>query len=375
MKNIKKGLLTCLLSISTLLTVGLTTSCSAFFGDDGYLITDITHYVDANGNVVVTINFDSDEVDPLTLTIPKGNTGEDGLDGAGISNIEANKSEDGNSIDIVISYTDNRLPTTINVPIVNGEDGRGIDNVIVDQDEEGNTTLQFEYSDGTNSSVFTIPKAQDGRGIQSITSQSIVGTNVTIITISYTDGNSDQFQIQNGVGIDSITYSEELSTETAYALVINYTDSNSETIYLPKPEATRWYTGASDPNQSLGNNGDFYLNLSSGEVFLKQNNNWVAQFNMKGDSESSVTSYYNVTFTLGEGESWVNEELGSGTIIQRVEEGSTISLENIPTPKKDNSIFEGWYTSKEVNVNSGKFTDLTVITKNITLYAHWSENI
>ena len=369
----KKRLLTGLYSLLLLLGVGITsTSCSAFFGDDGYLIENISHYTDGEGNVVVTLYFDSDEVEPLTITIPKGDSGEQGR---GISNIEYEVNEDNESVDIIIYYSDNSQPTTINVPIINGEDGRGVENVIVDQDEEENMTIKFEYSDGSSSEEFVIPKGEDGRGIETIESNPIEGTNISIITITYTDGTSSQFQISNGEdgrGIVSIAYDEASSTETAYALIITYTNEETETIYLPRPQSTKWYTGASDPTSTLGINGDFYLNIASGEVFLKQNNIWVAQFNMKGSGDEDAKTYYNVTFTLGEGESWSDPQDGDSSIIVRAEEGSTLPLEEIPVPVRNGSTFLGWFTSLETNINSGQFTDLTPILKDITLFAHWS---
>ena len=367
MKRFKKGLL--LTSLISMTLLGSLTSCSAFFGDDGYLITNVTSRTDGEGNIIVTITFDSDEVEPLILTIPKGQVGEDG---AGIQNIDYQMSEDGESVNLIISYTDGRSPTTINVPIVHGEDGKGIEGVTIDQTEDGNITIQFNYTDGTNSDTITIPKGEDGRGIEQIISEPLPGTNVSIITIHYTDETTSSFQISNGVGIESVEYSEALSTSTTYALVINYDDGNSETIYLPKPEATRWYTGATNPTDSFGNNGDFYINLASGEVFLKANSVWTPQFNIKGSGEST-TQYYNVFFTLDSDANWVDEEtFGTSTFTIRIEEGTTIPLENIPVPEKDGSTFLGWYTDLN-NVNAGQFTDLTPVTKDLTLLAKWSE--
>ena len=48
-------------------------SCSSFFGDDGYVISSHSVSVDpTTGNTLLTIVFSSEEVEPLTISIPKG---------------------------------------------------------------------------------------------------------------------------------------------------------------------------------------------------------------------------------------------------------------------------------------------------------------
>lgn len=46
--------------------------------------------------------------------------------------------------------------------------------------------------------------------------------------------------------------------------------------------ASRWYSGTSDPDDSLGQVGDYYLNTSSGDVFEKGSAGWSKTGNIKG---------------------------------------------------------------------------------------------
>ena len=50
----------------------------------------------------------------------------------------------------------------------------------------------------------------------------------------------------------------------------------------------------------------------------------------------------------------------------------------IPTPEREGFTFDGWYTKLNedgtVNVNAGRFTDLTPILSDMTLYAHFIPN-
>lgn len=100
-----------------------------------------------------------------------------------------------------------------------------------------------------------------------------------------------------------------LSREGSQNLYFNYDDFDSENIYVtstrpcrmrflagryddkaygrskkdfafvspPSVEVPTWYSGAGNPDNGLGLAGDFYLNTSSGEVFLKGASIWVSQ--------------------------------------------------------------------------------------------------
>jgi len=39
-------------------------------------------------------------------------------------------------------------------------------------------------------------------------------------------------------------------------------------------EKPRWHNGTNDPSKAIGINGDFYLNETTSDVFLKKNGIW-----------------------------------------------------------------------------------------------------
>ena len=140
------------------------TSCSAFFGDEILSITSTNVETNSDGSMVVTINF-ADDKSPLTFTIPKAINGEDGV---GIANVVSSLNDDNTIVTITITYTNDKEPTIISVPVYRGKDGKEIVSVISDFDEYGNTTIKFKYSDGSESETFTINKGEDGKGIKDI---------------------------------------------------------------------------------------------------------------------------------------------------------------------------------------------------------------
>ena len=359
-----------LVSIAGLiLSLSFLSSCSAFFGGDEYTITGTSITTNEEGEQVVTISF-SGEVDPLTFTIPQPK------DGVGIENVETSLNE--GVLTLIISYSDDSLADTVlTIPVLKGDDGRGISNVDVGNDENGNTTIVFNYSDGTSSDLITIPKGTDGIdgvGIKDINIQARPG-GLTLITISYTDESmeDDTFTLSNGTSVESVEYISDLSNDSIY--VLRFTFSNGETtdVELPRPQGTRWYDGISDPNEDIGRDGDYYLNTVTGEVFRKDGNNeWEAVFSIAGTGSGSSKNYYFVRFNLAEDERFADEEsFGSITLQTRVEEGTCLSLEEIPLVEKEGYTFAGRFTTAENNVNSAQFTDLTIVNQDINLFCSW----
>jgi len=54
-------------------------------------------------------------------------------------------------------------------------------------------------------------------------------------------------------------------------------------------DGNTWYSGSSDPSDESGNDGDFYLNTTSWDVFKKISGEWSLQGNIKGVDGSGVS--------------------------------------------------------------------------------------
>ena len=350
------------------------TSCSAFFGGDEFTIIDKSVTTDEEtGDTIVTITFSGDSVEPLTFRIPSVINGKDGV---GIESIVPTIKD--NSLTLTISYTSPDVEDTIiTVPVLKGVDGKGISNVEIQQDENGNSSFKLIYTDGTESSDILIPKGNDGVGIKDITfTASEDNPTINILTITFTDETIEpkKFVLRNGVSISDFYLDEENSTDEFYRIVINFSDGSSQNLDLPKPQVTEWISGTVVPDNDIGKVGDFYINLLTGDVYTKFNdNNWEYLFSIKGSGGVEQKEYFNVIFNLSEDEYTDNLKPGS-QILCRVLDGETLPLEEIPIPKKDGYIFEGWFAgSDSSNPNVGKFTNLTIVSNNIDLFARWGE--
>lgn len=344
-------------------------SCSAFFGsDEGTLIQNVTtQYDDASGNTIVTITFTDEDKSPITFLIPRGESGNS------IKDIKATQSSDGKSVKLTISYSDSsKEDTVIEVPVV---EGRGIKECVLGEDD-GNPTIKFTYTDGTESALITIPKGNDGLGIESFNVSDPDSTGVSTITVTFTDGTNKTFYVKNGVGIANVVVDETNTDSTKYVLKIIYSDGYEETVSFDRPESTKWFNGKTSPSSASltgVNEGDYYLNRDNGNVYIYENGEWIFLFSMKGSGSESTTTYY-VEFDPGQG-TWVEgvspSYIGKNSIVSKeVESGKTLSLKSIPTPQLEGYTFEGWYTDID-NPNSGKFTDMVPVFENIVVEAKY----
>ncbi len=341
-------------------------SCTSLFGGDGYSIASTESYIDpTTGDTIILITFDDEEIAPLKVTIPSGKAG---VDGNGIKKIET--SVDQNEFVITIIYTDTSYENTVlRVPITNGKDGISVTGVNVNNEtEDGNVIINFTYSDGTESPDITIPK---GNGIASIVPVEN-GDTITLI-ISYTDG-SEPTRVtlkngKNGVSVASIEYDEDRSSPDYYSLKITYDDGYTENVNLPRPKSTVWYTGVNEPDDAMGKEGDFYINLNEGKVYRKENKKWVWKFTLASNAARNI----NVIFNANGG---TFSDFEANFYICPVVEGKVIPLSSFQIPVKEGYKFAGWYTSADYNPNSAKVTDMTPIysdTDTLNLYAWWIE--
>lgn len=354
-------------------------SCSSFFGDDGYVISSYSVNVDpTTGNTLLTIVFSNEEVEPLTISIPKGISGDDGV---GIKKVTPVYEE--NRVVITIEYSDDSIEDTIlSIPFgEKGDDGKGIKEVNIDTLENGDISIQFVYTDESVGEPIIIPKGKDGNGIRNIQFSHNDLTNSTDIVIIFTDQNMAPVMYsipdgKDGIGIVSIEYSEEYSDENNYCLVVTYSDgyvtNRSDSIYIPRPKSTVWYSGSSNPSNTIGKEGDFYLNEINGNIYKKVNGVWVYLFSLSG-AGSSVS--YELTFDVNGG-SFVWNTGTISTIRKMVcDSGQYFDLSNtLLEVEKEGYKFEGWWTSPDYKLdpNAGHFTSLTPVLSDLTLYANWS---
>ncbi len=355
----KKGLT--LFISSALLVTGLA-SCGFFPSDDNGISSYDTSYDSQTGNTYITFYFSDESRDPFTVTIPAGASGKDGVS---IKTATVTENDDDHSYTINITFSDSSIaPIVLTIPYYEGVSVTG---VTVDKDENGNTTIQFTYSDNTTSQMITIPS---GNGIKSITATPNANGYHLVITFTDEEMTPVEFDIENGKGIESMYVDEEKQTSDKYVITVTYSDGSVEDIPFDRPQTTKWHYGTTNPTDSNTPNsidGDFYLNIRTGWVFLKTNGVWKEMFCMKADDDSQE-EYCTVMFDPNGGH-WSGSDSVYPTTVNMVV-GNTMPLNTIPTPEYENHIFKGWYKNPD-NPNSGQFTDLTIVTGKLTLLAKW----
>lgn len=352
----------CLLAVGLLTAINPLSSCSMFFGGDEFTITDTDVKTDENGNTIVTVTFSGENVEPLTFTIPATTKG--------IESVTA--TNQGDQVVLTINYNDG-TNQQIGIPVINGQDGVGISDVDLITKENGDNYIQFTYTNGKKSEEFPLPKGNDGVGVSFATVTDENG--VTTVTMSFTDGREDLiFTVEDGVSITNMYLDQNASAsdENNYHFVVEFSNGETNTILVEKPKTNYWLSGVGAPNENLGNPQDFYVDLSSGWVYLKSTDKgWEALFSIKGEGVEDP-EYYLVSFHLLDGEKAISpsELEGPTTFYISAKEGDSIPANSIPILKKEGFTFDGWYKDPS-SPNSGKFTDLTIVKSKLDLYARW----
>ena len=365
MKNMKKLLGLSLLTLAG--TMSLASCGSIFKGNEGMMISNITHTLDKDGNTVITINFTDEDLEPVTFTIPKGEQGETGMSGVGIEDVTWAPLEDGTGLEVTFSFTDEEMPDkVIEIPYATG-----IENIeAVTDPETGATKVTITTTDGQKTE-FTLNPAV---GISDVQTSVDEESNAVIITITYTGGKEPTTITipykngedgKDGKGISFITGTV---VGDQYYIDIYYDDEEgtSDTIVFDAPKSgTIWYTGNQNPSnmQINANDGDFYFDIQNLRIYRYQGGTWVLIAQLENDETTYV-----VTFDPNGGSFTT-----ATSTVREVKKGSYIN--DLPEVYKEGHSFIGWWTSPNgpSSPNSGHFTDITPVFGNLTLYACFEE--
>lgn len=370
--GLKKGLLAILLS-STLV------SCSSFFKTKEVVLDTVVSTINDDGDVVVTFTFVDNAKDPLTFIIPQGKTGN------GIKEIIEIPSEDGLSKTIKIVYTDESIDP---LEFVVNDGVSIVDITSAPSEEEENLTIVTVTLSNGEVTQFEVQMPKDGKDGTTITgvNQEVDENDNIKVTVSFSDLDDVVLTIpagkkgedgKDGQSISGIFLTKE---DDQYIYTFKMNDGKDYTVKVERPST--WLNGFGTPKSTLGFVGDYYYDRKYNIVYIKTQIGWESQF-FFDDMQEEV--YYTVTFDLnapsGLYAGWEdNKVLPDYKPIYEVLKGHTVydayadTNYKIPTPFLDGYTFTGWYTSKTPDVNSGKFNEFVSVFTNMTLYAKWEIN-
>lgn len=362
-----------------ILTSSLLFSCSSMF-DEGYEIESID-VTKVGGTTTVVITYTDEDTSPITFKIDDGIAGKDGVS---IKNVDAKVNSD-NSTTITITFSDSSItPVEFTIPAgekgEKGDKGVSVTGVEISSDEENRcTVIVFTYSDGTKSSAISLPWGQDGKDgttIENIYSTTNDDGTTTIVVVD-SDGNENEFVIKTGGKTVNEVSGYTNSSTNKYVIEIYYEDGTYDTFEFDIPETNKRYYGESTPSQSLGKVGDYYLNTTNGNVYIKELEDgeaiWKFKFSMKGgdlESLNKYTLYFIIDSTNGE--YYADNAINIPDTIE-VSAGKNVIISQYDEPLKDGYEFIGWYTTKddERSASEGHLTDLTPIVRSCYFYPHW----
>lgn len=350
--------------------------CS-FTADETLEISTLTTKLLDDGTTMVMITYTDETLEPLVFYIPKGDEGEKGETGNGIKEIKEEVDPKTGDVILTIYFTDEEMEP-ISYTLKNGV---SITNITTEE-VEGKTYLTVHYSDGTDSEPFEIPKGdkgEDGRGIifyekidneDGSTSLRFVFSDETEMTVEIPAPEKGE----DGRGIAGIVGYED---GNLYYITFYFTDdSEPQTIEFSKPAAPNtWLTISSGkgPDSSLGKNGDYCYDTVANAIYHKDGGSWILLVDF-----DDVETTHTVKFDVNADDAYLVDGFGFSSSYE-LTRGSTFYAYTketgrlMPVAARPGYKFIGWYSSSELTVNSGKFTDLTPIYSDMTLYAQWSE--
>lgn len=225
------------------------------------------------------------EIDPN-----KNNNVNKTLDGIGVASIKKVETN-GNEDTYEIEYVDGSKSYFL---VINGENGeQGI------QGEPGKDghTPEVEIGENGNWIIDGVDTEISAKGVQGETGNGIekieltdTKENVDTYTIFFTDGTTTTFTVTNGVdgeqgiqgepGKDGHTPTIEIGENGNR--IIDGVDSEIKAEGKDGLDGNTILNGTNNPTNDLGKDGDFYINTSNWDVFLKENGEWISKGCLKG---------------------------------------------------------------------------------------------
>lgn len=211
----------------------------------------------------------------------------DGIGVASIKKVETNGNEDTYEIE----YVDGSKSYFL---VINGENGeQGI------QGEPGKDghTPEVKIGENGNWIIDGVDTEISAKGVQGETGNGIekieltdTKENVDTYTIFFTDGTTTTFTVTNGVdgeqgiqgepGKDGHTPTVEIGENGNR--IIDGVDSEIKAEGKDGLDGNTILNGTNNPTNDLGKDGDFYINTSNWDVFLKENGEWISKGCLKG---------------------------------------------------------------------------------------------
>ena len=225
------------------------------------------------------------EIDPN-----KNNNVNKALDGVGVASIKKVETN-GNEDTYEIEYVDGSKSYFL---VINGKNGeQGI------QGEPGKDghTPEVKIGENGNWIIDGVDTEISAKGVQGETGNGIekieltdTKENLDTYTIIFTDGTTTTFTVTNGVngeqgiqgepGKDGHTPTIEIGENGNR--IIDGVDSEIKAEGKDGLDGNTILNGTNNPTNGLGKDGDFYINTSNWDVFLKENGEWISKGCLKG---------------------------------------------------------------------------------------------
>lgn len=171
------------------------------------------------------------------------------------------------------------------------EETKQIDYIDSHTDSNGVVYMDIHYVGQDTPDSIPLPSGTDGTSI-SFDAKYDPDNRKTIVTVSFSNGTADRvFEISDGQSISNVTIVNELGQDYLYFWCGTKPVGSIPLDYIKGKDGATWLTGTTAPSESIGKDGDFYLNTAKFDVYLKKNDLWTTVGNLTGVGIDKIETY------------------------------------------------------------------------------------
>lgn len=358
----------------------LATACAcSFFDEEERREIENIYYLEATQDekegIMVIIEYVGEDYPDSMFFLPNG---EEGEEGNGISDVQAQLTEDGSHIQITVNYTDKTRDPSV-FTFENSVFPTDFQSTLDETTGDWLITVTLSNGDTNRFTLHNGVDGQDGDTVTNITTEEDEdGVTWIVITLSSTDeeGNPTTYRFpmpngdkgDQGVGILDVYVDTYLTAGDPYNihLVIILSDNSQHDVEIPKTNNWSVTDTGEKPAESSGSLGDFVFDKKTYTIWYKGYTGWEKIMDLS-DKQADTHEVRFVADGLQVGKT------------RYVTHGSYFATQDDPMPdvSKEGFTFAGWYTEPcdpatgAVPPNADHFTDLTYVLGNLTLYARF----
>lgn len=156
---------------------------------------------------------------------------------------------------------------------------------------DGIDYMAIYYADETEPTLIPLPKGVDGTSVN-IDSHYDKDNRKTIVTVSFSNGATPEvFEVKDGESITKASIENELGKDFVVFWCGPEVVGSFPLDDIKGKDGATWLNGITAPADSIGKNGDFFLDTVKFDVYIKKSDTWEPVGNLTGVGIDKIETY------------------------------------------------------------------------------------